>query len=191
MLEYEWVMKHVKLEGEVVVDVGAHHGHYAIVLASMKPNKLTCVDAVASNCDITTVNLALNDFSAMVKHAAVSTRDGVVQFTGESNGRVVERGVIEVPSLRLTTLCPDATVVKLDIEGEEFKVIPDQLNAMTNVHTWIIEVHPWKTRNPQDLLPLLTSRFETHWLNKSAGRFEAYPADADWSTHTTVICQKR
>jgi hypothetical protein len=30
-LEYEWVIKNVLLRGQKIVDVGAHHGHYALV----------------------------------------------------------------------------------------------------------------------------------------------------------------
>lgn len=192
MLEYEWVARHVNLAGETVLDVGAHHGHYAVLLAAGRPKKLICVDAVESNCAITTANLALNGHTnADVRHLAVSTRDGFVEFTGQSNGRVVERGVIRVPSARLPSIAADATVIKLDIEGEEFRVLPDQLDELPGVHTWVIEIHPWKTRDPHTLLPLLQSRFDVQWINRLTMRVEPYPAAADWSQHTTVICQRK
>jgi FkbM family methyltransferase len=189
-LEYEWVEAHLDLSGQVVADVGTHHGHYAVLLGKMKPRRLVCVDAVESNLDIARLNLALNEVAADVRHAAITTRDGPVQFTGETNGRVVERGVVEVSGLRLPTLAPDATVVKLDIEGEEFRVLPDQLDEMPGVHTWIIEIHPWKTRDPHTLMPLLIARFDVLWINRAALRVEKYPSHADWSAHTTVICRR-
>lgn len=192
MLEYEWVAANVKLAGETVYDIGSHHGHYALVLAAERPRKLVCIDAVAANGDVTTVNLARNGFSADVKHLAISTRDGHVEFTAESNGRVVDRGVHRVPSARLPSIAADATVIKLDIEGEEFRVLPDQIDQLPSVHTWIIEIHPWKTRDPLTLMPLLQARFsDIQWVNKAAVTVEPYPADADWSSHTTVICRKK
>ena len=190
MAEYEWIAANLKLAGETVLDVGSHHGHYALALAGLGPKTLMCVDAVQSNCDVTTVNLALNGIDAAVVHSAVTTRNGTAQFTRESNGRVVERGVFEVPAVRLPTLAPDATVIKLDIEGEEFRVLPDQLAEMAGVHTWIIEVHPWKTRDPHQLMPLLTRQFDVQWLNKEKLRFEPYPANAEWTGHTTVVCRR-
>ena len=191
VLEYEWVAANLPLAGERVYDIGSHHGHYALVLAAERPGKLVCVDAVASNCDVTTVNLALNGFTADVVHTAVSTRDGTVEFTADSNGRVVERGVVRVPSARLPSLAADATVIKLDIEGEEFRVLPDQIDALPGVHTWIIEVHPWTTRDPHQLMPLLQQRFDVRWVNRATMRVEPYPASgADWSNHTTVFCTR-
>ncbi len=189
-LEYEWVAANLDLSKELVVDVGTHHGHYSLVLASMGPKRLVCVDAVESNCAVAEVNLALNGFDPVIRHCAITTTNGKVQFTGDSNGRVVERGVVEVPGIRLPSLEPDATVIKLDIEGEEFKVIPDQIDEMKKAHTWIIEIHPWKTRDPHTLMPELTRRFDVQWVNRAAMAVEPYPENADWSVHSTVICRR-
>lgn len=189
-LEYEWITKNIDLAGQTVLDVGSHHGHYALVLAAMQPKKLICVDAVETNCAITEVNLSLNGFDPVIRHCAVTTRTGPVQFTGDTNGRVVDRGVITVHGTRLPTLAPEATIVKLDIEGEEFRVLPDQLDQMPKTHTWIIEIHPWKTRDPYKLLPILEERFDVQWINRATMSVEPYPQDADWSSHATVICRR-
>ncbi len=190
-LEYGWVAANLNLEGQHVVDVGTHHGHYALLLASMGAASLTCVDAVESNCAIAEANLCLNGFDPAVRHLAITTKQGKVQFTGESNGRVVERGVIEVSGVRLPTVAVNATVIKLDIEGEEFRVIPDQIDELPSAHTWIVEIHPWKTRDPHKLMPILQERFsDIRWINRAAMTVEPYPGDADWSTHTTVICRR-
>lgn len=190
-LEYEWVEKNLDLSSDLVLDVGTHHGHYSLLLAAMEPERLVCVDAVESNCAIAEVNLALNGFDPHIRHCAITTKDGKVQFTGDSNGRVVERGVIEVSGVRLPSLEPKATVIKLDIEGEEFKVLPDQVDEMKHAHTWIIEIHPWKTRDPHQLMPLLTSRFDVMWVNRATMSVEPYPENADWSVHSTIICRRR
>lgn len=189
-LEYEWVEKNLDLKNELVVDVGTHHGHYSLLLASMEPKRLVCVEAVESNCAIAEVNLSLNGFDPVIRHCAITTVNGKVQFTADSNGRVVDRGVIEVTGIRLPAMEPKATVIKLDIEGEEFKVLPDQIDEMKEAHTWIIEIHPWKTRDPHQLLPLLAERFDVRWVNRKTMRVEKYPENADWSAHSTVICTR-
>jgi FkbM family methyltransferase len=190
-LEYEWIAANLDLSSETVVDVGTHHGHYALVLASMGAKRLVCVDAVESNCAIAEANLALNGFDPVVRHCAITARNGKVQFTADSNGRVVERGVIEVNGVTLPALEPRATVVKLDVEGEEFKILPEQLDHMPHAHTWIVEVHPWKTRDPHKLMPILEERFDVSWINRATMAVERYEgSNADWSTHATVICRR-
>ena len=190
MLEYEWVSRNVKLAGEIVYDVGCHHGHYALALAAERPSKLVCIDAVEANVTIARANLASNSYVAEMHFLAISTRDGTAEFTGDTNGRVVDEGVLRVPSARLPSVAADATVIKLDIEGEEFRVLPDQLKQLPGVHTWIIEIHPWKTRDPRQLVPLLTDHFDVQWINRAEMRVEPLPKVADWSSHTTVICRR-
>src|SRR5262245_30132860 len=50
-------------------------------------------------------------------------------------------GVREVPCRRLEELVPDATVVKLDIEGHEYQVLPTALPALDKVRAWALELH--------------------------------------------------
>jgi FkbM family methyltransferase len=50
-------------------------------------------------------------------------------------------GRIEVACRRLSTLVPDATIVKVDIEGHEYVVLDEALEAMTGVVTWTVELH--------------------------------------------------
>lgn len=193
LVEYEWVLRNVSLTGQKIIDAGAHHGQYALLFALGSGNSaaVLAVDAVESNCAITEANLSLNAARATVWHGAVGVADGTVQFTGETNGRIVDRGAVSIRSRRLPSLMADATIVKLDVEGEEFRILPDQLTEMTAVHTWIVEVHPWKTRNPLDLIRLFSSSgFELKWINRASLAVELYPADADWSVHTTLIASK-
>ena len=191
VLEYEWIVKNLDLRGRVVLDVGTHHGQYALILASMGCSKLTCIDAVESNCAIAEANLCLNGFDPDVRHLAVTTRQGKVQFTGDSNGRVVERGVTEVNAVTLPTIGAEASIIKLDIEGEEFAVLPQQLGDLPKLETLIVEIHPWKTRDPHKLVPVLQEHFSNlQWVNREAMRVEPYPSDANWISHTTIICRR-
>ncbi len=193
-LEFDWVSQHVPLAGERILDAGAHHGQYALFLAAKAGSvggEVITVDAVESNCSITEANLALNGLTAQVVHGAVTCRRGPVQFTGETNGRVVERGVTSVTGYRLIDLMPDTTVVKLDVEGEEFRILPEAVPAMPSVHTWIVEVHPWKTRDPHTLMPVFDSAWDVWRVEKASMRVEPYAAGARWDTHATVIARRR
>lgn len=65
---------------------------------------------------------------------------------------------IAVPCRRLVELVPDATVVKLDIEGHEYAVLDDALDgasAMTGVHAWALELHERRERPLQQVLAQL------------------------------------
>ena len=135
LLEYEWVRDNVKMPG-VVIDAGCHHGNYAVVF----DHWVYCVDAHSSNCDITKVNLALNRRNGTVINCAVADHDGEVLFNGQPNGRIGSGRPVE--SRKLHTICKRANVVKLDVEGAEFGILPGAIDEMEKVHTWIVEVHP-------------------------------------------------
>jgi len=193
-LEYEWVLANVPLRDQRVIDCGAHHGHYAVVLgAAMRGTGTLCVaDALATNCAIIEANLAINRIGVAIHCCAVTNRRGIVRFLGESNGRVVDYNGVEVPGKRLVDLLDSPTVVKVDIEGEEFKVIPDSIDELPTVHSWIVEVHPSINRVAPQLMQAFQDRpFDLHWVNREAGCIEPYPADARWTTHTTVFARRK
>lgn len=197
MLEYEWVVRNMPLKGQRVIDAGAHHGQYTVLfgLASERTAQITAVDPVRQNCGIVEVNCCLNRVKADVLECAVSDQVGPVRFRNATNGHIVapttSDGCVTVQSRLLCGLVPDPTVVKLDVEGAEFYILPDQLHRMPTVKHWIIEVHPSARRDPHKLMRLLLDReFDLHWVNRAAMRVEPYPhGTADWSTHTTVFAQ--
>ena len=46
-----------------------------------------------------------------------------------------------VPAQTLSSLCPHATVIKLDIEGHEYAVLADSLPKLPSVKAWAVELH--------------------------------------------------
>lgn len=194
--EYSWIVQHIPLEHERIIDAGAHHGHYTLLfaLASNNTAKIVAVDPHESNLAIVQVNLALNHQSdAILECAAISEHTGTVRFELRSNGQITNMGGIAKVAKRLPDIMPDATIVKLDIEGAEFDVLPQQITLMPDVHTWIVEIHPQiSSASPQNLIDLLREHdFTCYWLNKKKNIIESYPDNADWSTHTTVIGTKK
>jgi FkbM family methyltransferase len=189
-LEFEWLVEHLAGRPEKIIDAGAYHGLYALVLAKAASpgSEVVAVDPVPSNCALIEVNLALNDLRARIEECAISDRDGEVSFASGSCGRIVSEGGTVRPARRLQTLLPGATVVKLDIEGTEFAIFPEQIDLLPTTHTWIVEIHPGARRDPRMILDAFVARgFELLWVDRARRRVAPYPAGALWQSRTSLI----
>jgi len=189
-IELEWLARHVAGRREKIIDAGAYHGLYTLVLAKAADpaSEVVAVDPVPSNGVLIEVNLALNDLHARIEACAISDRDGEVAFAPGSCGRIVARGGTIRAARRLEAVLPDATVVKLDIEGTEFALFPEQIDVLPTAHTWIVEIHPRKGRNPRMILDAFTARgFELQWVDRGNRRLATYPANAPWQSRTSLI----
>lgn len=188
--EYDWVVENIDLKNQKIIDGGAHHGQYSVVfvVGSGLTSEVISVDPMSSNCALIEINMVLNGAIAKIEQCAISDSDGFVLFSMESNGKIVSNGGQLSPSKRLPTIMKDATIVKLDVEGAEFIILPDQIDEMSSVHTWIVEIHPSSNRDPNVLIDLFRSRnFELLWVNREKGFIEPYPDSASWKSHTTVF----
>jgi len=141
--EYQWVINHISFENQRVIDVGAHHGHYAMLFAAVtpKPDAITAVEPLPPNCAILSVNAALNNAEITIVQTAISTSSGMASFVPRSNGKLFQGVGFTVSTTPLHMIDPDATIIKLDIEGAEFKILPKEIDEMKSAHAWIIEVH--------------------------------------------------
>ena len=199
LLEYHWVLDHIPLSGKRIIDGGCHHGHYSLVLGLLMGRRLlesylTMVDVHSSNLDIAEINMALNYRNGHLvswcdygfKQAALWKENGTVHYNGESNGELVSEG-IPVEAIRLQDIDPKAEVVKLDIEGAEYAVIPDALGSM-KIESWIIECHPPK----QDELArqLADHGYELHWVNRAKLIVEPYELGTIWPGHSTLFARR-
>lgn len=193
LAEYEWVVRNIPLEGAVIADCGCHHGHYAVVFGAMAGEKgfLHVIDPSPSNMALTRVNLALNGLSAKVGEFAVAEREGFAQFSVASNGRIVAGGGVRVACRTLESLDPTPTVVKLDIEGAEYDVLPGALKRMGGVNAWIIEIHPLNRSHPDGLVDLLiASGYSISFVDRDSATVRPYERGLPWPTHSTVFALK-
>lgn len=193
-VELEWMASHISGGSEKVIDAGAFHGLYTIAMAQAvgSDGEVVAIDPMPSNCALIEVNLLLNSLQARIEQCAVSSADGTVRLSSGSCGHIVSRGGVEQPSRRLSSILPDATVVKVDIEGEEFAILPEQIDAMTSAHTWNLEIHPGPGRNPQAILDAFVSRgFELLWVNRVTCQVERYPLGEPWTDRTSVIAVRQ
>ena len=190
-LEYEWVLENVKLKDQNVIDGGAHHGHYSLILAQGFPAKLTAVEPQLSNCCIWRANMSMfANVPVTMIQAPIWNKNERVWFSGESNGHVNKTGAAGVgewvQAFPLEEIDEFAQVVKLDIEGIEYLVVPE--NKMRKVHTWIVETH---LPGPAEELAqyFISEGYEVHWVNRETMRVEKYEG-AEWTDHSTIFARR-
>lgn len=163
-LEYEWVLENLDLEGQVVIDAGSHHGNYAIVFKGCY--MLYCIEVVPEFVQYTRENLDLNGIRNYWAWPMRLTADNV------SSSVVGQK--------------PD--IYKMDIEGGEFQALPVELRENPQVHTWIVEVHPWAGQ-PNDIAKLFPKRYELLKVDREAMKVRPYMIGEDWTTHATLIAR--
>jgi FkbM family methyltransferase len=189
-LEYEWVLDNVELKNKNIIDCGSHHGQYSVVLGLGAGNNcnLISVDPIAMNCTLTEINLLLNGITPQIVQCAITTSEKIINFSNQSNGFISNNGSLSVQGRKLSSIMPNAEVVKLDIEGHEFEMLNQALNEMDNVQTWIIEVHPHTGKNPDDLIKmLLNKRYKIYWVNRQLNKVEPYILNTTWHIHSTIF----
>ncbi len=192
-LEFEWVVNNISLHNKKIIDCGAHHGLYSVILAlaAQTPSKIISVDPYPMNCALIEMNMLLNQCVAKIAQCAVTDRNGEVSFSNQSNGSVITDGKLVVAGKRLDGLMHDAEIVKLDIEGEEYKVIPSSIDRMHNVNTWIIEIHPRRKPHPDLIIKEFFERdYKVLYLNKHKQRIEPYQLKSEWKIHSTIFAIK-
>jgi FkbM family methyltransferase len=187
--ELEWLVANIAFVGEKIIDAGAYHGLYTAVFAKAAGDHghVVAVDPVPSNQAVIEVNLAINGLLARIEGCVISNTDGAISFSHQSCGHIVARGGIRVPSRRLSSIMPEATVVKLDIEGAEFEVVPEQIDDLADAQVWIVEIHPGRGRDPDLVLDAFRTRpFDLWWGEPTTGQIKPYRAQP-WKTRTTLI----
>jgi FkbM family methyltransferase len=201
--ELQWTVDNVDLgPGRVVIDGGCHYGLYTIFYASQGA-KVFSIDVHQPNLDMAYVNTVLNRVPASFLHAAIAPEDGYTFYNGENLGTIVGERKVRVPCYRLPTLrdkLGKVDVVKLDIEGAEYSVLPDCIDDMPEVDTWIVEFHPFELKDAsihevmgESLQLFLDRGFDLHWIDRSLGKegkVVPYPTKAEWRKQSTVIATK-
>lgn len=191
--EFEWVAERLDGQSDHIVDAGAYHGLYSIVLGTHAhpDSTLVAVDPVPSNCAIIEANFALNRISGSIIQAAVATEDAPVSFTANSCGRIEKNGTLSYKGMQLSSIMRSATVAKIDIEGAEAAVLPAQIDDMTDVHTWIVELHPDFGVDASAILKLFVDRdFKLEYLDRDQAKVMLLDPSKNWSGRTAFMATR-
>ncbi len=179
-----WYTAEIDFAGSVFVDGGANEGALLRALwdAVAGGFEVHAVEPLSEN--ITKIRERMPPGAGWNLHPVVLTdrdepRSVRVEHDGLSGHNCVVRsrgGDREVPGRRLSTLVPHATVVKLDVEGHEYTILDEALDAMPDVQAWAIEFHRSQGRPLQAALGALARR---GYGLRAAGRRPEDP-DGPW-----------
>lgn len=156
----------------LIIDCGAHIGLASLYFTQRYPNgHVLAFEADPSICEVLRFNLAsFGAANVEVHQKAVWVHDQGVVFETSSDDAGMVKGAnpsiqvgptASVPSVRLKTILEQMEVelVKLDVEGAEFAVIPDCAETLRKSRCYLVEAH--LLGYPQQLGSILTT-FETH-----------------------------
>lgn len=185
--QLRWYAATIPLAGAVVADVGANVGRLSAFFAGAvgASGRVVSIEPLAENVAAIRERIAASGAQSRwtVEPCAVSGRRGSASLAlfrtpeGDWNSRVVAgKGARKVPARPLSALVPDATVVKLDIEGHEYAVLEEALPRLQRAHAWAIELHAVPGAPLQHALGLLMAEgFRVY-----AGARRADDPDGDW-----------
>jgi FkbM family methyltransferase len=186
----EWYAAHIPLRDQVIADVGANVGRLSQFFwdASGGTSRVISIEPVIEN--VIAIRERIRAAAApgwTVEACAASSRSGTVSLqvapheAGGFNSVVSGgKGVRKVRCRPLAAIVPDATVVKLDIEGHEYEVLEQALPRLAEqVHSWALELHQ-VAQHP--LQPTLAAFMGKGYRLYVAGNDAARP-EGPWLTH--------
>jgi len=172
--EMRFIRDHILQEGDVVLECGAHHGYTTILFANWvgDKGKVVAFEAAPGSADILQANIELNNLkNVIVEKKAVSSREGSVFITDESNCEVISgksgQAPVEATYLdKYRHLTP--TFLKIDVEGFEVEVLKGAKEILKSSPKLAIEVHADWLRyykcSAEDVFRLIDEQSYTLWI---------------------------
>lgn len=161
-------------EGDVVVDMGAHIGAFAVRAAKLaKGGRVYAYEASSKNFALLTENRQLNDLENLyIENSAISNRRGTMPFYTPSDNRILgsllqntSSFVEAVPTKTFSDIITEHAInridfLKIDVEGAEFDILfanPDE--TLSRTRKIVMEFHEFKKdkKSHHDLVNLLNS----------------------------------
>jgi len=153
-------MSKVEFKPDVIIDCGAHIGMFSLLAASTFPGAtVVAYEPNPKNVRLAREQVKRNKLPINVHHAAVSTASTKMEFvaivanshggrlihdvTPEIQRSKIETFVVDVVDLKseIQKLNPESLLLKVDIEGEERKVLPDIVPILPDRTALFFETH--------------------------------------------------
>jgi FkbM family methyltransferase len=190
------VTKRVKrLEGQIFVDCGANLGYYSFIAArrfrvvyAMEPEPNNIVQlkrgidrAGFKNIHVVEAAIADNEGYTLLSHSALPNphpghwtieKEYVFTPTRHKRVQIPTNQSITVPVHTLPNVLPNEIidVVKVDVEGAEWRILKGAESIMPRIRTWIIELHDL-TRKRELVEYMSNHGYECDWLDEHHGLF--------------------
>jgi FkbM family methyltransferase len=154
-------LKEIFTQDCVLWDIGACYGEYGIIVATMlenKANKVFCFEPDEVAARVLKENLRLNGLEQAVTvfESAVGEKTGKIVFenlNGSTTSHIAFTNDASSPNSRvvdcialneLSASLPEPTLVKVDIEGAELKMLLSDTGLFQNKKIkFLVELHPW------------------------------------------------
>jgi FkbM family methyltransferase len=184
-----------KMKGEIFVDIGANIGVYSILLASrfkkvvaVEPNPTAVSElqkrlATENITNVTIVQCAISDMDGETMlylddtpgrcSGSADTIESVFEYKPPSspnlNVRFKSEVSILVKACKLDTLLraypTSIDLVKIDVEGAEFRVLAGATKCLDRIQKLIVELHNRERKEELELL-LSSKQFKLEWLDE-------------------------
>jgi len=155
LIEQVYSLSVVPFRPDVILDCGAHIGMFTLLAAATFPDaRIDAFEPDPENLVWLRKQISVNHLAVNVMDAAVAASDGTARFKANlgCGGALVHDSVMRsasctvvVRTMRLATfiaeLKSERLLLKLDIEGEESKVLPDVLPFLPANCVLFIETH--------------------------------------------------
>jgi len=146
-------------KNDVVIDIGANTGYYALRLSSLvgKDGKVIAIEPDLQTFNTLTKNCELNNIlNVNIHNIAISNSNGEITFhqslfhSGTSSMFVNEEDKSEMNEVIVKTATLDDLIkekydkiawIKIDVEGAELEVLKGSSNVLAKTENIIIEVH--------------------------------------------------
>lgn len=159
--ELESYNLHINFNNQIIYDIGANEGVMTnFFLKNSNNSEIIAVEPHKNNVDI--LKKKFKDTNITILDYAINTFDGTCflgleqqeKTNGLKQGHVLDNNkdyqnrqwekTNKVNCIKLDTLCKNATIIKMDIEGFEHKILYNSVNLLSNLHTIMLEIHSWE-----------------------------------------------
>lgn len=177
---------HVTRKDMTIIDCGANIGLSTIYFKMNFPEaKIVAFEPDPHIFSALNKNVSLFGYDDIIcKNEAVSSRDAALNFLveGGHSGMITEdinnRNTIQIKAIRLRSFLENyenITFLKIDIEGEEAKVIPDIADQLPKIDFLFLEYHSFIDNDQKlgELLNYITDAGMRYYIKEAANK--AFP----------------